>query len=127
LVAGESANPDADAQRNLVEYALGGDPFVDEQAPLTRVDATYGRLSLQFARNALATDLTLTVLGADDLAGPWLELARSVGGQPFESAASGVTIGESITGAFRSVEVRDIFAIGDPNHPTRFLKLQIVK
>jgi len=126
-IAGESANPDTDAQGNLVEYALGGNPTFGDEGPLSTMDAASGRLSLRFSRYALATDITVNVLGADDLEGPWLQLARSVNGQPFEPSAPGTFISESLGGAFRDVEVRDVFQIGDPAHPSRFLRLQITK
>jgi len=126
-VSAELANPDLDPNPNMVEYGLASDPVRATAAPLTSVDASSGRLALRFTRNALATDLTLTVQAADDLAGPWSDLARSSGGNPFEPVAPGVTVLEASTGAARAVEVRDAVSIGDPAHPRRFLRLQIGK
>ena len=37
----------------------------------------------------------------------------------------GVTVLESAVGSYRAVEVRDLYPIGDPAHPTRFLRLQV--
>jgi hypothetical protein len=126
-IAAALSNPDFDAHENLMEYALGGTPNFGGEEPLLTLDGTSGRLALRFARYALATDLTLTVQGADDLTGPWLNLARSTGGHPFDPLVPGVTIIESATGSHRNVEVRDIHPLGDPAHATRFLRLQIEK
>ncbi|HEV7867268.1 MAG TPA: hypothetical protein VGO90_06270, partial [Chthoniobacteraceae bacterium] len=127
VLAAELANPDRDIGNNLLEYALSGSPTVSDDSPLTSLDATSGRLALRFERNTLAADVTLTVQGADDLSGPWLDLARSSGGNRFEPLQRPVTVLESPAGAFRTVEVRDIFAIDDPAHPRRFLRLQSTK
>jgi hypothetical protein len=91
------------------------------------VDSTSGRLSIRFLRNALATDVAYVVQGADDLNGPWLDLARSIMGQPLDPLAPGVIVLESATGSLRDVEVRDAFQIGDPAHPQRFLRLRLTK
>jgi hypothetical protein len=127
LAAAETGDPDFDSHINLVEYALGGSPIFGDQSDLTVMDWTSGRLSLRFLRNALATDVTYLVQGADDLNGPWLDLARSTMGQPLDPLATGVSVLESATGSLRNVEVRDIFQIGDPAHPKRFLRLRLTK
>jgi hypothetical protein len=127
IVAGEAADPDSDTFSNLTEYALGGRPTFGSEGPLAVGDAASGRLALQFARNALAADVTLTVQAADDLAGPWVDLARSTGGDPFDPVTAGVTILELTVGALRAVEVRDIFQMTDPGHPQRFLRLKLSK
>jgi hypothetical protein len=125
--AAETGDPDFDSHINLVEYALGGSPIFGDQSDLTVVDWTSGRLSLRFLRNALATDVTYLVQGADDLNGPWLDLARSTMGQPLDPLTTGVRVLESAAGSLRNVEVRDIFQIGDPAHPQRFLRLRLTK
>lgn len=123
--AAETGNPDTDPNSNLEEYALGGTPTLVDVASLTAVDGASGRLSLHFLRNALATDVSYVVQGADDLDGPWVDLARSTLGQPIDPLLPGVVILESKTGSLRTVEVRDLFLIGDPAHPQRFLRLRL--
>ena len=83
------------------------------------------RLALTFTRNTGATDVTLTVRGADSPAGPWTDLARSANGTATAPLLGGVTVTESPSGAVRSVEVRDLYLTSDPVHPRRFLRLQI--
>lgn len=122
-LAGPAADPDHDGSVNLTEYVIGTDPA----APVAPAAPTVAgsRLTLTFTRNTAATDATLIVRGADDLAGPWTDLARSVNGVPVSPLASGVAVTESGTGTTRTVEVRDLFLTSDPAHPRRFLRLQI--
>jgi hypothetical protein len=88
------------------------------------VGSTVGnRLALTFQRNTAATDVTLTVQGSDDLA-MWTDLARSTGGAAMTALIGGVIVNESGAGTLRAVEVRDLYAVGDPIHPKRFLRLQ---
>jgi hypothetical protein len=84
-------------------------------------------LTLTFTRNTAATDATLTVRGADDPGGAWTDLARSVHGAVTAPLIGGVTVIESGAGAVRVVEVSDLFPIGDPAHPRRFLQLRVVR
>lgn len=125
--ASELADPNANGLPNVLEYALGNDPTRSATGPLTIAEGGSGRLALRFTRNALASDVTVAVQGADDLAGPWVNLARSSGGNPFDPLLPGVTILEEATGAVRGVEVRDLFPLRDPAHPQRFLRLQLTK
>jgi len=126
-IADEFADPDSDSHRNLMEYGLGAEPTVIDPGQLTSGDVGSGRLALQFSRNSLATDVTLTVQGSDDVSGPWSDLARSSSGNPFEPLTPSVTVLETASGPIRAVEVRDIFSIQDPAHPRRFLRLQITR
>lgn len=126
-IAGELADADSDGARNLFEYGLGGNALSSSERPHTEVDAASGRLALRFTRNGLATDLTLTVQGADNVDGPWTDLARSTDGAPFDPLLPGVSILESISGAQRAVEVRDLFPAGDTAHQQRFMRLQLTK
>ncbi|MEQ1858907.1 MAG: M60 family metallopeptidase [Chthoniobacteraceae bacterium] len=124
-VAGFNANPEQDGADNLVEYSLGTDPLDEAVGPLWQVSTPANRLTLSFTRNTGATDLTTTVQGADSPAGPWADLARSMSGGAFGALLGGVGVSESGAGLVRNVEVGDLFSIGDPAHPNRFLRLLI--
>jgi autotransporter-associated beta strand protein len=122
-VAGELVDPEQDDLRNVVEYALnqsGDDPTRPPQ-----IGRVGGRLTLIFTRNAAASDVTLTVRGADSVLGPWTDLAQSVGGAPLVPLVAGVGVAESGSAATPTVEVRDLFLVTDPAHPRRFLQLHV--
>ncbi len=126
-IAGPLADLDKDGINSLVEYALASDPRTTNHDALPTLTTTSGRLALQFERNAVATDITLTVQAADTLTGPWLDLARSTAGNPFAPITAGTTILETTTGPLRSVEVRDVYLLADPAHPRRFMRLQLTQ
>jgi autotransporter-associated beta strand protein len=122
-MAGDMVDGDQDGLSNLLEYALGSDPNIATGAA-SQVAVASGKLTISFTRNTAATDLTLSVVGADDPAGPWTEIARSTGGAAFSVIANGATVSESSTGATRAVQVGDVYLTSDPTHPKRFLKVQ---
>ena len=117
-IAGELADFDDDGLVTLLEYALRQRPAQRQhgRAPRTRHRAS-GRLALQFTRNALATDLTLTVQAADALAGPWTDLARSTNGNPFDAVTAGTTIIESTAGADPQRGSPRSLLLTNPAHP----------
>jgi hypothetical protein len=82
---------------------------------------------LDFTRNTAATDVTLAVQGADDVAGPWTDLAASAGGTPFAVLVPGASAEESGEGPVRPVLVRDAFLVSDPGHPKRFIRLRVTR
>jgi autotransporter-associated beta strand protein len=127
-VAGYFVDFDKDSLVNLSEYALGGNPTVAAQTPLPQVSVLGGKLALTFTRTVANTDITITVQGTDNLAGPWTDLAASVNGAAMASLlGGGVTITETGTGATRSVEIRDLYLTTDPVHPRRFMRVQVTK
>ena len=125
-ISADDADPDDDGLRNLLEYALGGDPRNATQNPLPLASTASGNLVLTFNRNITNTDITLIVQAADNLAGTWTDLAQSVNGDAMTALVGGVTLAESGAGATRSVQVRDIFPIGDPAHTPRFMRLKAI-
>jgi hypothetical protein len=125
--AAEGGNPDFDASKNLVEYAVGSDPKQNLEPAPTESLIVNGRLALRFSRNALARDLSLSVQAADDVTGPWTEIARSIAGDPFEPVFPGVGVTETIVGANRDVQVTDTIPVLQADKGQRFLRLRIVK
>jgi GH35 family endo-1,4-beta-xylanase len=129
-IAGDLADPNHNGLANLVEYALGGDPLGNSTGlavlPVAGRDAQ-GRLTLRFARYLSHSDLTLIVQGADAPAGPWADLAQSTLGSAFAPLVGGVDVSESGSGGQRTVTVSDAFALGDPVHPKRFLRLKFAR
>ena len=82
--------------------------------------AVAGNTAITFPRNTAATGVTLTVQGSDDLS-TWTDLARSTAGAAMVAMVGGGTV--SGAGPLLTVEVRDLYPIGDPAHPKRFLRL----
>ena len=120
-----AGNGDADAFENLAEYGLRLSPTVFDTGPVGgRFSYPEGdRLRLIFTREPARNDVTIEVLAADDLDGPWTPIASSVLG--------GVTIGAGYYGSDgpgpgpKAVEVRDLYNVDDPAHPRRFLRLRV--
>ncbi len=128
LIAGDTVDYDRDGLTNLLEYALGTDPKV-ATAPtaLPQASVEAGRLTLTYKRNTAATDLTLIVQGTDSLTGMWSDLAKSVNGAVSTVIIVGVPVSETGTGASRIVKVGDRYLANDAAHPTRFLRLKVVR
>jgi len=74
-------------QTNVAIYNqfTGANSSVSSSAP--QVSTTTGKLKIAFTRYAAATDLTLSVIAADSLTGPWSGIARSVNGAAFTAIA----------------------------------------
>jgi len=121
-----AANPSGDGINNLLKYALGGDPRVASQAIRPQASPASGKLALTFARTLANTDITMKVQASDSLTGAWTDLASSVNGAPMSALVGGVVVSETGTGATRTVEVRDLYLTSDPNHPRRFMRLQVI-
>lgn len=74
LVAGDDADPDHDGSVNLLEYALGLDPWAaDPAADMPHVERADGELAFVYRRNLAATDLLWVVERSRDLGSgdPW--------------------------------------------------------
>lgn len=129
-ISGDLADPDRDGIANLLEYALGGSPNAASTAALPQpIISTNNKLAIVFTRTLANTDITLTVQAADDLLGPWTDLATSVNGTAFTVLPTGTGAGivQSGTGATRTVEVRDQYQITNTAHPKRFMRVRVVR
>ena len=124
-ISGDAVDGDKDGLSNLLEYALGSDPNACDPRVAPQVATGEGKLQITFTRNAAASDLILSVLAADDLAGTWTEIARSAGGAPFETTVTGAAVSEQGSGELKAVKATDIYLIVDPAHPKRFLRLAV--
>ena len=76
-----------------------------------------GRLTLNYTRNPAASDVTLTVQGADNLGGTWTDLARSINGAPTTARINGVGVTETGSGDTRTVKVSDRYPVSGGEHP----------
>lgn len=123
--AADTSDPDKDGLNNLLEYALGSNPNSSTAASAPQVSTATGKLRIAFTRNTAATDLTISVIAADSLTGPWEEIARSTNGAAFTAIAPGALVNESGAGSVRNVEATDIVLITDPAHPKRFMRVEI--
>jgi autotransporter-associated beta strand protein len=126
-IAGDFVDVEKDGVMNRFEYAFGGSPTAGEQTLLPQSSILGGRLAIVFSRVLANTDITITVQGADDPAGPWTDLAASAGGAATNPIVAGVTVSETGAGATRSVEVRDLYLTSDPLHPKRFLRVEVTR
>lgn len=123
--AADTEDPDKDGLNNLLEYALGSNPNGNSATAAPQVSTATGKLKIVFTRNTAASDLTISVIAADSLAGPWTEIARSTNGAAFTAIAPGALVSEAGAGAVRNVESTDIVLITDPAHPKRFMRLEV--
>lgn len=128
--AADDADPNRNGIRNLLEYALGGDPVgattgVEILPQLGR--SASDTLQMTFTRHLDRHDLTLTVRATDSLTGIWTDLARSTAGGEFVVLTPGATAPETGSGNTRSVTVTDLYPVTDPAHPARFLKLEVTR
>ena len=124
----DGADPNFNGIKNLLEYALGGDPIGNTTGvsilPIVGISGA-NTLQISFTRYLDRNDLTLTVQAADSLLGPWTDLARSTAGGTFVVIQAGTTAPETGSGNTRSVKVTDPYLVTDPAHPRRFIKLEV--
>jgi regulation of enolase protein 1 (concanavalin A-like superfamily) len=123
-VADGLEDADRDSVVNLFEFFHGTDPNAAETTAPVRIVGG-DRLTIAFERSVGAFDVTATVQVADDLAGAWTDVARSVDGREFAALVPGVGISETGGGTIRTVHVRDFSTVTDPAHPRRFMRLHL--
>ncbi len=124
--SGDDKDPNHNGIKNLMEYALGGDPLGHSTGHEILPQAERGtgdKLQIRFKRYTDRSDLTLTAQAADSLDGPWADLAVSAAGGAF-AAKNNAAAAESGTGTTRSVIVTDFYQMNDVNHPKRFIRLK---
>jgi hypothetical protein len=122
----DDQDPNHNGIKNLLEYALDGDPLghTTGTAILPKAERdSNNKLQIRFNRYTDRTDLTLTAQAADSLDGPWADLAVSENGAMF-AAKVNAGAAESGTGTMRSVTVTDFYQMSDPAHPKRFIRLK---
>jgi autotransporter-associated beta strand protein len=124
-VSGDTVDGDKDGLDNLLEYALGSDPNSTDPSVSPQVSTVGNRLRINFHRNVSASDITISVVAADDLAGPWTTIATSTNGETFAAVAAGATIQEQGTPPLKSVQAEDIYLIPDLAHPKRFMRVEV--
>ena len=69
----------------------------------------------------------MAVPAADAPGGPWSNLARSINGGSFTLLNVGAAVSETGTGNTRTVTLSDVYPIGDPAHPKRFMRLEVTQ
>jgi hypothetical protein len=128
-VADDLADPNANGVPNLVEFALGGDPLGSGRPyGLGAVARNWqDHAEIAFEARLGQTGVTITIQGADSAEGPWAALARSTAGGSFVALVPGVGVGEFGSGEVKLITFDDAYAIGDPGHPQRFLRLHVAR
>ncbi|MBB5350573.1 hypothetical protein HNR46_000801 [Haloferula luteola] len=106
--AADEADPDLDGIPNLLERALGGDPHHADLEILPFIDLAPSAISLVFQKSLAATDVTITVLESEDLAGDWVP-------------ATGTETVLSDDGEVHSIR----FTPSSQDSPRRFLRLEV--
>lgn len=121
-IAGETMDPDRDGLVNLLEYALGGDPLAAaSRGTGPSVGVSAAAVEFRFDRDPSRDDIDLIVQQAESPAGPWLDIAVSIGGGAFAPLVPGVTALDQ--GAGPRIQV--IVSIPDAMAaPSRFLRLK---
>lgn len=121
--APDNGDPDGNGVLTLAEYGLGLLPNATD-AGLTPSLFDYPdgrRLRLFLRRDPAHNDISIEVLAASLLSGPWLAIATSTRGVPF--AGPGYFAGDSATAGVKTMEVRDTANVSDGAR--RFLRVRV--
>ncbi len=112
FISGPAADPDGDGVPNLLEYALGGDPWENSRALLPEVLVADGFLEITFRRVKDAEDLIYKVKSSPDLL-DWAEIWSS---DDFPYTSTEAVMEETVT---------DMVALDGAG--SRFLKLVVTR
>jgi hypothetical protein len=111
-ISGESASPAGDGITNLMKYALHLDPKTSGVANLPTAALQDGYLTLTYRKNKQASDVTYTVMAGEALFGnSWSEASTM--------------LSQTDEGEYWLITVRD--NVTQVGHPTRFMRLKVVK
>ena len=122
--APDLGDPDGDGLATLAEYALGLHPLQPGvgPAPQRLVFAEGARLAMTIARDPAHSDVTIEVLAAPSISGPWTTVASSANGAPF--AGPGYVGGEVAGASIRTVTIKDSAAANGEQQ--RFMRVRVL-
>ena len=121
--APDNGDPDGDGVLTLAEYGLGLPPEAsDPGLAVSFFDYAEGRrLRLFVQRDPEHNDISVQVLAASTVAGPWSAIGTSTRGAPF--SGPGYVAGDGATAGVKTVEVRDTVNAADA--AMRFLRVRV--
>jgi hypothetical protein len=126
--AGEAANDfdfDRDGVPNLLEYALGSNPTVDDGTEIGNGFRADGRFALTFPFDDAAAGINVVVEASGDLIN-WEPLAESAGTTTLSAVAPGATVEPFGASLNRTFEVGDV-APASLRNPRRFLRIVVTE
>ena len=122
--APDLGDPDGDGLATLAEYALGLHPLQSSAAPAPQrlVFAEGTRLTMTIDRDPTHSDVTIEILAAPSISGPWVVVASSANGAPF--TGPGYVGGEVAGTSIRTVTIKDSAAV--TGEQQRFMRVRVL-
>lgn len=122
--APDLGDPDNDGIATILEYALVMNPSESNTTPPpSRIIYPEGpRLSLFITRDPQRNDITIEAQAAPTAAGPWMTIASSINGSPFNGP--GYVAGEIPGNTVRTVQIKDSGA--SSSEQSRFMRIKVV-
>jgi hypothetical protein len=117
--ANATDDPDNDGIKNLIEYALSGNPTLPSQSILPIIGQSGGHPTLTFNRNVNATDVTFIVQASTNLS-TWTTIASKIGTAAW-TTTSGVIVNDPGRGPVTVVDSATF------NTGARFLRLSVTQ
>jgi hypothetical protein len=121
-IAGPNADPEKDANENLIEYGLLGMPNSGSPATLFTQGQDGGKMTLNFQRDTARNDITIRIQSSTTLLPPWTDEAVSVNGAAFVPVGA-AAVQETGAGTVKSVTFTDSAAIAAG--PRRYLQIKV--